>query len=197
MGPLVATDMARCIQGTRCIRFTADIAGTFELGGMSRGEKLQIGTYDGKPLMSEISGNVIDVCPVGALTNKPFRFKARAWELVARDSFGYHDALGSNLHLHIHRGQVVRTVPRDNEAVNECWLSDRDRYSHEGLYSADRALKPLVREGEGFRECEWEEALPLAAALLRGAGKELAILANPATSNEEGMMLAALTDAIG
>jgi len=197
MGPLVATDMTRCIQCTRCVRFTADIAGTFELGGMSRGEKLQIGTYDGKPLMSELSGNVIDVCPVGALTNKPFRFRARAWELVARDSFGYHDALGSNLHLHIHRGQVVRTVPRDNEAINECWLSDRDRYSHEGLYSADRALKPMVREGEGFREAEWEEALPLAAALLRGAGKDLAILAHPATSNEEGTMLAALADAIG
>ncbi len=197
MGPLVATDMTRCIQCTRCVRFTADIAGTFELGGMSRGEKLQIGTYDGKPLMSELSGNVIDVCPVGALTNKPFRFKARAWELVARDSIGYHDALGSNLHLHVHRGQVVRTVPRDNEAVNECWLSDRDRYSHEGLYAADRLHKPMVREGEGWREAEWEEALPLAAALLREAGANLAMLAHPATSNEEGAMLAALAAGIG
>jgi NADH-quinone oxidoreductase subunit G len=197
MGPLVATDMTRCIQCTRCVRFTADIAGTFELGGMSRGEKLQIGTYDGKPLMSELSGNVIDVCPVGALTNKPFRFKARAWELVARDSIGYHDALGSNLHLHIHRGQVVRTVPRDNEAINECWLSDRDRYSHQGLYSSDRALKPLLREGEGFREAEWDEALPLAAQLLRGAGADLAVLAHPATSNEEGAMLAALAAGLG
>jgi NADH-quinone oxidoreductase subunit G len=197
MGPLVATDMTRCIQCTRCIRFTADVAGTFELGGMSRGEKLQIGTYDGKPLMSEISGNVIDVCPVGALTNKPFRFKARAWELVARDSLGYHDALGSNLHLHIHRGQVVRTVPRDNEAVNECWLSDRDRYSHQGLYAADRATRPLIREGEGFREAEWEEALPMAAALLRDAAKDIAFLVNPATSNEEGAALVALAAAIG
>jgi NADH-quinone oxidoreductase subunit G len=197
MGPLVATDMTRCIQCTRCIRFTADVAGTFELGGMSRGEKLQIGTYDGKPLMSELSGNVIDVCPVGALTNKPFRFKARAWELVARDSIGYHDALGSNLHLHVHRGQVVRTVPRDNEAVNECWLSDRDRYSHEGLYAADRALVPMVREGEGFREAEWEEALPLAAKLLREAGPDLAVLAGAASTNEEGAMLAALAAGLG
>jgi NADH dehydrogenase/NADH:ubiquinone oxidoreductase subunit G len=161
MGPLVATDMTRCIQCTRCVRFTADVAGTFELGGMSRGEKLQIGTYDGKPLMSELSGNVIDVCPVGALTNKPFRFKARAWELVARDSIGYHDALGSNLHLHIHRGQVVRTVPRDNEAVNECWLSDRDRYSHEGLYAptARRSrwcarARPSAK-WNGKRRCRW------------------------------------------
>ncbi|MEO8160810.1 MAG: molybdopterin-dependent oxidoreductase, partial [Arenimonas sp.] len=187
----------RCIQCTRCIRFTADIAGTFELGGMYRGENLQIGTYDGQPLMSELSGNVIDVCPVGALTNKPFRFKARAWELVARDSFGYHDALGSNLHLHIHRGQVARTVPRDNEAINECWLSDRDRYSHQGLYADDRATRPLLREGDGWREAEWEEALPLAAQLLRGAGAELAVLAHPATSNEEGAMLAALASGLG
>ena len=144
MGPLVATDMTRCIQCTRCVRFTAEIAGTYELGGMSRGENLQIGTYDGKPLMTELSGNVIDVCPVGALTNKVFRFKARAWELIARESFGYHDALGSNLYLHMHRGEVVRTVPRDNEAINECWLSDRDRYSHQGLYAADRATRPML-----------------------------------------------------
>ena len=144
MGPLVATDMTRCIQCTRCVRFTAEIAGTYELGGMQRGENLQIGTYDGKPLTTELSGNVIDVCPVGALTNKVFRFRARPWELIARESLGYHDALGSNLFLHVRRGEVLRTVPRDNEAVNECWLSDRDRYSHQGLYADDRAVKPLV-----------------------------------------------------
>ena len=92
--------------------------------------------------MTELSGNVIDVCPVGALTNKVFRFKARAWELTARESIGYHDALGSNLYLHVRRGEVLRTVPRDNEAVNECWLSDRDRYSHQGLYADDRAMQP-------------------------------------------------------
>ncbi len=198
LGPLVSTDMTRCIQCTRCVRFTADIAGTYELGGMSRGENLQIGTYDGKPLTTELSGNVIDVCPVGALTNKVFRFKARPWELVARDSIGYHDALGSNLHLHIHRGQVARTVPRDNEAVNECWLSDRDRYSHQGLYAADRALRPSVRDGGGWRDTEWDEALALAADALRSvpAGR-LGVLAHPATSNEEGAVLAALAAALG
>jgi NADH-quinone oxidoreductase subunit G len=127
IGPLVATDMTRCIHCTRCVRFVSEIAGTYELGGMSRGENLQIGTYIGKNIESELSGNIIDVCPVGALTNKPFRFKARAWELVARESIGYHDALGSNLFLHTRRGEVLRTVPRDNEAVNETWLSDRDR----------------------------------------------------------------------
>ncbi|KAG0925769.1 hypothetical protein G6F31_018625 [Rhizopus arrhizus] len=133
MGPLVATEMTRCIQCTRCVRFTADVAGTYELGGMYRGENLQIGTYDGKPLTTELSGNVVDVCPVGALTNKVFQFRARPWELTARESLGYHDAMGSNLFLHVRRGEVLRTVPRDNEAVNECWLSDRDRYSHQGL----------------------------------------------------------------
>jgi NADH-quinone oxidoreductase subunit G len=198
MGPLVATDMTRCIQCTRCVRFTADVAGTFELGGMYRGENLQIGTYDGKPLTTELSGNVIDVCPVGALTNKVFRFKARPWELLARDSLGYHDALGSNLHLHIHRGQVVRTVPRDNEAVNECWLSDRDRYSHPGLYAADRATRPLVRDGDAWRETGWEEALGAAARLLSGIAPErIGLLAHGATSNEEGGLLAAIAGALG
>ena len=198
MGPLVATDMTRCIQCTRCVRFTADIAGTYELGGMSRGENLQIGTYDGKPLMTELSGNVIDVCPVGALTNKVFRFRARAWELIARDSFGYHDALGSNLHLHVHRGEVVRTVPRDNEAINECWLSDRDRYSHQGLYAADRALRPMLRDANGWREVQWEEALLVAADLIRKSdAAQLGVLAHPATSNEEGLLLAAMAKALG
>ncbi|MEO7251517.1 MAG: molybdopterin-dependent oxidoreductase, partial [Arenimonas sp.] len=198
MGPLVATDMTRCIQCTRCVRFTADIAGTYELGGMSRGENLQIGTYDGKPLMTELSGNVIDVCPVGALTNKVFRYRARAWELIARDSFGYHDAFGSNLHLHVHRGEVVRTVPRDNEAINECWLSDRDRYSHQGMYAADRALRPMLRDANGWREVQWEEALVVAADLIRKTeAAQLGVLAHPATSNEEGLLLAAMAKALG
>jgi NADH-quinone oxidoreductase subunit G len=198
MGPLVATEMTRCIQCTRCVRFTADIAGTYELGGMQRGENLQIGTYDGKPLTTELSGNVIDVCPVGALTNKVFRFRARPWELVARESLGWHDALGSNLFLHVRRGDVMRTVPRDNEAVNECWLSDRDRYSHQGLDAEDRARRPLIRDGEDFREVSWEEAIAHAAGIL-GAhrGDDLGVLVHPATSNEEGALLARLADALG
>jgi NADH-quinone oxidoreductase subunit G len=198
MGPLVATEMTRCIQCTRCVRFTADIAGTYELGGMQRGENLQIGTYDGKPLTTELSGNVIDVCPVGALTNKVFRFRARPWELVARESLGWHDALGSNLFLHLRRGDVMRTVPRDNEAVNECWLSDRDRYSHQGLEAEDRARKPLIRDGESFREASWDEAIAHAAAILRAhRGDDLGVLVHPATSNEEGALLARLADALG
>jgi len=203
MGPLVATEMTRCIQCTRCVRFTADIAGTYELGGMQRGENLQIGTYDGKPLTTELSGNVIDVCPVGALTNKVFRFRARPWELIARESLGYHDALGSNLFVHLRRGEAMRTVPRDNEAVNECWLSDRDRYSHQGLYAEDRASKPMIRiaEGEGaecFRETSWDEALAAAAEILAAhRGDALGMLVHPAVSNEEGALLARLADALG
>jgi NADH-quinone oxidoreductase subunit G len=198
MGPLVATEMTRCIQCTRCVRFTADIAGTYELGGMQRGENLQIGTYDGKPLTTELSGNVIDVCPVGALTNKVFRFRARPWELIAKESLGYHDALGSNLFLHARRGDVLRTVPRDNDAVNECWLSDRDRYSHQGLLAEDRATKPLIKDGDDFREASWEEALARAAEILRAhRGDDLGVLVHPAASNEEGALLARLAAALG
>lgn len=198
IGPLVATEMTRCIQCTRCVRFTAEIAGTYELGGMYRGENLQIGTYDGKPLTTELSGNVIDVCPVGALTNKVFQFKARPWELTARESLGYHDALGSNLFLHVRRGDVLRTVPRDNEAVNECWLSDRDRYSHQGLYAADRANVPMIKVDGDWREASWEEALAKAAKILRDNGADaLGVLAHPATSNEEGALLARLAEALG
>jgi NADH-quinone oxidoreductase subunit G len=198
IGPLVATEMTRCIQCTRCVRFTAEVAGTYELGGMYRGENLQIGTYDGKPLTTELSGNVIDVCPVGALTNKAFQFKARPWELMARESLGYHDALGSNLFLHVRRGEVLRTVPRDNDAVNECWLSDRDRYSHQGLYAADRAVRPMVKDGGEWREASWEQALARAAQILRDNGADkLGMLVHPSTSNEEGALLARLAEALG
>lgn len=198
LGPLVATEMTRCIQCTRCVRFTADIAGTYELGGMQRGENLQIGTFDGKPLSTELSGNVIDVCPVGALTNKVFRFRARPWELIARESLGGHDALGSNLFLHLRRGDVMRAVPRDNEAVNECWLSDRDRYSHQGLAADDRAVRPLVKDNGQWRDASWDEALARAAKILRdNPADELGVLVHPATSNEEGALLARLADAVG
>jgi len=198
LGPLVATEMTRCIQCTRCVRFTADIAGTYELGGMQRGENLQIGTYDGKPLTTELSGNVIDVCPVGALNDKVFRFRARPWELIARESLGGHDALGSNLFLHLRRGDVMRAVPRDNEAVNECWISDRDRYSHQGLSADDRAVHPLVKDNGEWREASWDEALTRAAKILRdNPADELGVLVHPATSNEEGALLARLAESLG
>lgn len=198
IGPLVATEMTRCIQCTRCVRFTADVAGTYELGGMYRGENLQIGTYDGKPLTTELSGNVVDVCPVGALTNKVFQFRARPWELTARESLGYHDAMGSNLFLHVRRGEVLRSVPRDNELVNECWLSDRDRYSHQGLYSADRAVKPLRKVNGEWQEVSWAEGLAAAREILSAnQGDDLGVLVHPSASNEEGALLARLATGLG
>ena len=198
IGPLVATEMTRCIQCTRCVRFTADVAGTYELGGMYRGENLQIGTYDGKPLTTELSGNVVDVCPVGALTNKVFQFRARPWELTARESLGYHDAMGSNLFLHVRRGEVLRAVPRDNELVNECWLSDRDRYSHQGLYSADRAVKPLRKVNGAWQEVSWAEGLAAAKEILSAnKGDDLGVLVHPSASNEEGALLARLASGLG
>jgi len=198
LGPLISTDMTRCIQCTRCVRFMTEVAGSPELGGMGRGEMLEIGTYIGKTIDSELGGNIIDVCPVGALTNKVFRFKARAWELIARESIGYHDALGSNLWLHTRRGEVLRCVPRDNEAINECWLSDRDRYSHEGLYANDRATRPMVRKDGQLVETSWEEAIAFVAdGLKKHAGDELGALVAPLTSSEEGWLLANIVRALG
>ncbi|ULU27943.1 NADH-quinone oxidoreductase subunit NuoG [Dyella terrae] len=198
LGPLVATEMTRCIQCTRCVRFTSEIAGTYELGGMSRGDNLQIGTYIGKTIETELSGNIIDVCPVGALTNKPFQFQARAWELVAKPSIAYHDALGSNLWLHTRRGEVLRTVPRDNESVNECWLSDRDRYSHQGLYAADRVHAPQVKRNGQWVATTWDDALGVAAESLKAVpGSELGVLVHAAATNEEGDLLVRLARGLG
>ncbi|MDA3913715.1 NADH-quinone oxidoreductase subunit NuoG [Oleiagrimonas sp.] len=197
LGSLVATEMTRCIQCTRCVRFMGEIAGTYELGSMNRGEHLEIGTYIGKSIQSEIGGNIIDVCPVGALTNKPFRFKARAWELLARPSIGYHDALGSNLWLHTRRGEVLRTVPRDNESVNECWLSDRDRYSHEGLVAEDRLSFPMIKINGVWKQTDWDDALANAADALHEAGADIGVLVHPSTSNEEGELLRRLASGLG
>jgi NADH-quinone oxidoreductase subunit G len=197
LGPLISTDMTRCIQCTRCVRFMTEVAGSPELGGMGRGEMLEIGTYIGKTIDSELGGNIIDVCPVGALTNKVFRFKARAWELIARESIGYHDALGSNLWMHTRRGDVLRTVPRDNESINECWLSDRDRYSHQGLYSDDRATKPMIRKDGELVEATWEDAIAFVANGLKKAGSDLGALVAPLTSSEEGYLLGKIVRALG
>jgi NADH-quinone oxidoreductase subunit G len=198
IGPLIETEMTRCIQCTRCVRFVSEIAGSYELGGMGRGENLEIGTYIGKTIDSELGGNIIDVCPVGALTDKVYRFKARAWELIARESIGYHDALGANLWLHTRRGQVLRTVPRDNEAINECWLSDRDRYSHQGLYADDRAGMPMIKRDGAWVEVSWDEALTFAVDKLKSIrADELGTLVHPATSCEEGFLLAKVIGGLG
>jgi NADH-quinone oxidoreductase subunit G len=198
IGPLVATDMTRCIHCTRCVRFISEIAGTHELGTMGRGDRTEIGTYIGKSIESELSGNLIDVCPVGALTNKPFRFRARAWELTAKESLGYHDPLGSNLYLHTRRGEVMRSVPRDNETINESWLSDRDRYSHAALQSDDRARAAWVRDGAEWRHVSLDEAITKAAIALKSiSGDDLGVLVHPSTTLEEGALLMRVASGLG
>lgn len=159
LGSLIATEMTRCIQCTRCVRFGQEIAGIKELGALNRGEDLQISTYIEHSLESELSGNIIDLCPVGALTSKPFRFTARAWELQQSASIAPHDCLGSNIYLHTRREHVMRAVPRENEAINETWLSDRDRYSYLGVHSKERLTKPYIKENGQWFIVDWETAL--------------------------------------
>ena len=202
LGPLIATDMTRCIHCTRCVRFGEEIAGIPELGATGRGESMEIGTFVERPIDSEMSGNVIDVCPVGALTSKPFRFQARAWELQSRDTVAPHDAVGSNVHVHVAAGRVKRVVPRQNEAVNEVWLSDRDRFSYEALYSEERLLKPMIRHRERWSECDWESALAFAVEGLSSVissygASELGTLVSPNASLEEAYLLQKLMRGIG
>ena len=159
LGPLISTDMTRCIHCTRCVRFGQEIAGVMELGMIGRGEYAEIITFVGKTVDSELSGNVIDLCPVGALTSKPFRYTARTWELARRRSVSPHDGLGSNLVVHVKNDRVMRVVPFENEAINECWLSDKDRFSYEGLNSEDRLTRPMLRRDGAWHETDWQTAL--------------------------------------
>ena len=163
LGPLISSDMTRCIQCTRCVRFGDEVAGLRELGATGRGEHMEIGTYVQHAMHSEVSGNIIDLCPVGALTSKPFRFTARAWELDQRPSIAPHDCLGSNIYIHTRYGKVMRVVPRENSEINETWIADRDRYSYEGLYHADRLAKPMIRVHDQWKETDWQTALEFAA----------------------------------
>lgn len=167
LGPLIASDMTRCIQCTRCVRFGQEVAGLRELGVVDRGEKEAIKTYVKKSLASELSGNIIDLCPVGALTSKPFRFKARAWELMQKKTIAPHDCLGSHLSVHTRRGKVMRLVPRDNEAINETWASDRDRFSYTGLMHEDRLQNPMIKRGGEWQAVDWEEAFSFIATNLQ------------------------------
>ena len=159
LGPLISTDMTRCIHCTRCVRFGQEIAGVMELGMIGRGEHAEIITFVGRTVDSELSGNVIDLCPVGALTSKPFRYSARTWELARRRSVSPHDSLGSNLVVQTKNDRVMRVVPLENEAINECWLSDRDRFSYEGLNSEDRLTRPMLKRDGQWVETDWQAAL--------------------------------------
>ncbi len=201
LGPLVSTDMTRCIHCTRCVRFGQEIAGIQELGTTDRGENMKIGTYIEKSVDHELSGNIIDICPVGALNNKPYRYSARSWEMVQRPMVSPHDCVGSNLYAHVLRGTVKRIVPRPNEAINETWISDRDRFSYEGIYSEQRLLRPRIRRDGEWRDVSWEEALSvasdgIAAARARDA-TDVALLSSPSATLEECHLLVRLAETIG
>ena len=198
IGPLVSTDMTRCIHCTRCVRFGEEIQGYPQLGTMGRGENVKISTFVEQNVDHEMSANIIDLCPVGALNNKPYRFSARAWEMVQRATVSPHDCVGSNLYAHILRGTVKRVVPRDNEAINEAWISDRDRFSYEAIYSEDRLITPRIKVGEEWRDIEWSDALAHAAEVLTATdGDKLGFIASPAATVEEGYLLSQLAKHLG
>jgi len=202
LGPLVATDMTRCINCTRCVRFTAEIAGYMELGQAFRGDRAEIMPFLGRTLDSELSGNVIDLCPVGALTSKPFRFSARTWEMSRRKSVSPHDGLGSNLIVQTRHDKVLRVLPLENEAINECWLSDKERFSYEALNGADRLTKPMVKQGGAWQEVEWNVALDYASHALRDVAQnrgaeQIGALVSPHATLEEMFLAGRLLRGIG
>jgi NADH-quinone oxidoreductase subunit G len=184
LGPLVAAEeMARCIQCTRCVRFGQEIAGLMELGLAGRGEKAEIVSFVGGAVESELSGNMIDLCPVGALTSEPFRYKARTWELSRRRSVSPHDSLGSNLVVQVKQNRVMRVLPLENEDINECWLSDKDRFAYDGLNAPDRLTRPMLKRNGEWHEVDWEVAFDTVVEKLKG--RDLGVLAAPHSTLEE------------
>lgn len=208
LGPLISTDMTRCIQCTRCVRFGREVAGLAELGATNRGENLEISTYIHETMRSELSGNIIDLCPVGALTSKPFRFSARAWELKQHSSIAPHDCIGSNIYAHSRSYEyndyrlVMRVVPRENESINETWVSDRDRYSYEAIKSPDRLLTPKIKRESQWLDVDWNTALNYVvekwqAILEKDGPSELGAIASPNSTCEEFFMLQKLFRSLG
>jgi NADH-quinone oxidoreductase subunit G len=198
VGPLVAAEeMSRCIQCTRCVRFGQEIAGVMELGMIGRGEHSEIVAFVGRTVDSELSGNMIDLCPVGALTSKPFRYSARTWELSRRKSVSPHDGLGSNLVVQVKSNRVMRVLPLENEAVNECWLADKDRFSYDALGSPQRLTQPLLHRDGAWVEIDWQEALDRVAAALKEAGPGTGILATPHSTFEELYLAGKLAKGLG
>src|SRR3990167_4623343 len=202
IGPLVETFMTRCIQCTRCVRFGDEIAGLRELGAVGRGEHMEISTYVEHALHSDISGNIIDLCPVGALTSKPFLYTARAWELDQHPSIAAHDCIGSNIYVHTRYVKVMLVVPHENMTLNEMWISDRDRFSYESLYHSDRLMKPLIRVENKWQETDWETALDFAAKGLQDVihhhgVDQVGALASPNSTLEEFYLLQKLLRQVG
>jgi NADH-quinone oxidoreductase subunit G len=202
LGPLISTDMTRCIHCTRCVRFTAEIAGLQELGTMGRSENMEIGTWIERSVDHELSGNVIDLCPVGALNSKPFRHRGRSWEMTQHELVSPHDGIGSNLYGHVLRGRLMRVVPRPNEAINETWIADRDRFSYEGIYADDRLTAPLVKRDGQWLAVDWETALTEAARGLKdivahAGAAGLGVLGSPGSTVEELYLLAKIARGLG
>jgi len=203
VGPLVCMEeMSRCIHCTRCVRFGQEIAGVMELGMMGRGEHSEIVTFVGQSVDSELSGNMIDICPVGALTSKPFRYSARTWELARRKSVSPHDGLGTNLIVQVKHNRVMRVLPLENESINECWISDKDRFSYEGLNSEQRLTRPMVRNTGSWREAGWPEALEhvakrLTAIRSQHGAEQIGALASPHATLEEMALLAKFVRGLG
>jgi len=202
LGPLISTDMTRCIHCTRCVRYGQELAGVMELGMIGRGEHAEIISFVGKTVDSELSGNMIDLCPVGALTSKPFRYSARTWELSRRKSVSPHDSLGSNLIVQVKQNRVMRVLPLENPELNECWLSDRDRFSYEGLNSEERLTKPMIKDDGHWREVDWQVALEhvargLSETRFKYDPSEIGALASPHSTLEEMALLAKLVRAMG
>ncbi|AQQ43130.1 MULTISPECIES: NADH-quinone oxidoreductase subunit NuoG [Burkholderia] len=191
VGPLISMEeMSRCIHCTRCVRFGQEIAGVMEFGMLGRGEHSEITTFVGKTVDSEMSGNMIDLCPVGALTSKPFRYSARTWELSRRKSVSPHDSVGANLVVQVKNNRVMRVLPFENEAINECWISDKDRFSYEGLNSEERLTKPMLKQGGQWIETDWQTALEYVAKGMKGIAADhganaLAMLASAHSTAEE------------
>ena len=204
IGPLVsAKEMSRCIHCTRCVRFGQEVAGVMELGMANRGEHSEILSFVGNSVDSELSGNMIDICPVGALTSKPFRYQARTWEMARRKSIAAHDSLGSNVVVQVKADKVMRIVPQENESINECWISDRDRFSYEGLQAADRLTEPMIKKNGQWVTTDWQTALNVVFEGIKKVRREsadlnsIAMLVSPNSTFEEMALAKALMNGVG
>ena len=202
LGSLISTDMTRCIHCTRCVRFGQEVAGIMEMGMPGRGEHSEISTYMERAVGSEMSGNVIDLCPVGALTSKPYRYSGRSWENTIHDSIAPHDCVGSNVHVETRRNKVMRVLPKENEAINELWLSDRDRFSYTSLTSNDRLTQPMIKQGNEWKTTDWQNALHYVVEGLNrvkdaNGADHIGALASPSSTTEEFYLLQKVLRGIG
>ena len=202
ISPLVSTDMTRCIHCSRCVRFGEEISLNKELGLLDRGEDMKIDTFINQGIKSELSGNMIDLCPVGALNNKPYRYSARTWDLIQNPGISPHDCIGSNIYYHTYKNKIVRAIPKENESINQTWISDRDRFGFEGIYSDERVNTPLIRENKILKECDWDTAYEAINKKLENLNKEknnkdLGCFISPQSTCEELFLFQKLFKGLG